>query len=116
MKAEIKAKLLEALRSNTYKKCEGFLHKENAFCTLGVLVNIVRPENPWVYSGNGVYEVDHETCELPTNILHEVGLTRTESETIIEWNDSALEDDIGEAHHRTFPEIADLIEEQIPVS
>lgn len=54
MKAEIKRKWLEALRSGKYKQGQKRLRGlDNRYCCLGVLCDVVNPDD-WVKDGNEV--------------------------------------------------------------
>lgn len=63
MKAELKQKWIEALRSGQYKQCTEFLRRDDGHCAIGVLCDVSgevrfdppRPDqtNPGVYTATG---------------------------------------------------------------
>lgn len=104
MKADIKDKWLNALRSGDYKQCTGRLHKGEGFCCLGVLTDLYAKEKglEWHDSsmtaaldeGGAVYSLQGERNCLSTNIMEWAGLSSDYAHTsqvitdLIKMNDS----------------------------
>lgn len=117
MKAELKQKWVDALRSGKYKQCESNLHsRELGFCCLGVLAETFGPEwvggetfgarmvpvlNGRVLSAGGI-ERAARSGELSAAFLNEVGVSC--AKTLMNMNDTG----------KSFAEIADYIEANIP--
>lgn len=100
MNAEIKAKWLDALRSGKYKQGTHTLQKNNCFCCLGVLCDIVEPEG-WDEGVTDGMVLHDGVQDFPTDrFLEKVGLFADEAGTLAEMND----------HGQSFAEIADYIE------
>ena len=90
MKTEIKEKWLTALRSGNYKQTKGTLRKNNSFCCLGVLCDIVKDdivEDDVVFNNvpvewkdlnlitaNNIYEILGESDVLPPRVVIYCGL------------------------------------------
>jgi len=127
MKAEIKEKWLEALRSGDYEQGEGGLHKGETFCCLGVLCDIAIKEGIGRWAPNVDLENENEIdlygfnggeCRvLPLQIQDWAGLRL--SNPIVRHSNvkgsnpfkkaiSVVNDNYGD-----FDEIADLIEKQL---
>lgn len=87
-----KALWLAALRSGGYKQGKLFLHKDGRFCCLGVYIKAVEGRLPVADETTGANPYDH---------LQEVGI---DTSYCIEMNDY---------DHRSFPQIADWIEENL---
>lgn len=121
MKAEIKQKWLEALRSGQYQQGKGVLRDSlDRFCCLGVLCDIV-DKSRWgaaydvdtsiagrdveisahPYAGD---EDDVNAVSLPSSLREQVGLHVADVSALIEMNDSG----------RRFETIAKHIEANIP--
>ena len=101
---------IEALRSGKYAQCKGKMNKDGAFCCLGVLSDVVKPD-AWVEHCNGVKAFCWDNTQphvldvgFPhTKVAEAVGMTHSESSLLARMNDKG----------KTFPEIADRIEEMI---
>lgn len=112
MQGELKAKWVEALRSGKYQQCRGGLHDGTGFCCLGVIADLVRGEDRWVpNTGPASKEKFRLEQKHPRNVAASdfytpieelIGRGRNEFVT--------MNDDQG----RTFTEIADYIEANIP--
>lgn len=120
MNAEIKAKWLEALRSDRYTQGTGVLRSaDDKFCCLGVLCDLAEREGvvtagrdqdlidefpnmdiSWNYNG--------DDAELPTAVLTWAGL---ESRNPLLLSGSAIE--LNDEEQYTFDQIADEIEEAL---
>lgn len=103
MIADIKQKLVEALRSGEYQQRKGLLRDiDDRYCCLGVLYDVIRPdgwereENTWRQEGMSS-AIDSRTLEV-------IGLTDGEQWYLINMNDS---------QDKTFLEIADYIEQNL---
>lgn len=105
LKPEVKAKLLEALRSGRYKQGKGYLRNvDNCFCVLGVLCDVVEPDS-WVAEGSLFHHDGRHIC--PSFTLVKSVLTDEDSNAAIafmtllyEMNDEGV----------TFPDLADYVE------
>ncbi len=120
MKKEIKNKWTAALRSGEYEQTTGYLcDVKNGWCCLGVLMDVVEEESfvdspeyegfkaikstkidLWERTEEDYYDVN----ELSNEVIKKYGLDGYDDE-LMEMNDN-----LG----KTFPEIADWIEENIP--
>lgn len=99
MNPEIKAKWLEKLKSNEYKKGKWRLRNAaNQYCCLGVLIDVMDPDKwvatpgcNWAYSkedhSNEGYELPLELClkaSLPVNNMGELAHLNDNNETFAE--------------------------------
>ena len=97
-----------ALRSGKYKQGKKRLRRKNhdgpdTFCCLGVYCDINDPSK-WNYDENDrEYYYEGKIGTLPVSLWD---YTKSSTIEFFEWNDS-----LG----KTFPEIADLIEQNIPI-
>lgn len=104
MNAEIKTKWLEALRSGKYKQAQGVLRTaDNTFCCLGVLCDIMYPDN-WgnvlQHSVEFKYLSNRHFTGLPIGIREEANLSATSEGNLVCMNDTG----------KSFEKIADYIE------
>lgn len=99
-----KQKWLEALRSGRYAQGTGSLRYDECFCCLGVLCDVLDPEN-WDRMPSGAYALKvHEGQNLlPQHIARVVGL-----DSLQQWELANLND-----RRKSFAEIADYIEEKL---
>lgn len=117
MDPEIKAKWLTALRSGKYQQGQNFLQRDDKFCCLGVLCEVMGLEatksfeNIYEYGSNGsmsyLFPVDDEhperSCKsIPIAYANKIGLHGALKRDLIRMND----------HGRSFSEIADKIERE----
>ena len=102
MKAELKAKWVEALRSGEYEQGEGALKKGNSYCCLGVLCSLAEREITGENRIDGLSA--SETYEA---IIEMIGTPNYEQFT--QRND-------GTAAYKphSFTQLADYIEANIP--
>jgi hypothetical protein len=106
MKAERKKAWTDALRSGKYKQGRARLRSaDNDFCCLGVLCDITDP-NAWSRD-NRSFAFRGRTYNLPPDLEAEIGGINIEN-FLIDTNDSRFP-------VTSFDQIADLIEEVIPV-
>jgi hypothetical protein len=103
MKADIKQRWVEALRSESYQQGPSMLRsQENRFCCLGVLCDLVDPKG-WQIDGDrfahGGY-IGHLPCEIRAVAI----ISDDQCFSLMGMNDNGL----------TFPTIADWIEANIP--
>ena len=133
MKAEDKAKWLEALRSGEYEQIDGTLCRDGKYCCLGVLEVILdgRVEE----KAEGV-ALDSPTCDFLDRHTIEIELRKNAINlphdpkfpayayggtygNLMEMNDELELDDDGEliygAHVNTFLDIANYIEKNVEV-
>lgn len=108
MKADLKAKWVEALRSGEYKQTQGRLRDSDSFCCLGVLCDLVQPKG-WKRLGgseSGYWQHGDAYAVLPLNIERSTKLTVEEGGMLALLNDSG----------KSFREIAKVIQKKIPVT
>lgn len=113
MNADLKAKWIAALRSGDYRQVQGYLHNEGGFCCLGVLCDLAAvpfTEGPSDDTDGLVRFYDfgarHRNEEMICGDMRE-GLKTG-------FSDLALELAEMNDHGRSFAEIADWIEANIP--
>lgn len=107
MKAETKAKWLEALRGGDYKQCKGALQDgAGGFCCLGVLHDTTGGKwhkNKYGEFSTGSKNRMNSDSDMLKGSVFLQGLDRFRAARLAELNDKG----------RTFKEIADIIEEQV---
>jgi hypothetical protein len=116
MNPEVKAKWVEALRSDKYKQGKSYLKVGDTFCCLGVLCDISglakwkRPATITAPPGVGMY-LDAETT-LPGAVMSWAGLREGNPE--IPFTDGGFDTlaDVNDGG-ASFGEIADLIEKHL---
>ena len=103
-------KWVKALRAGKYQQGVGFLNKDNKFCCLGVLCEVMKvPKTIDGYCGEPLiaYGVDREITTCPMETMELVGLrnslSRYSTDMLIHLND---------VKKLTFNEIADIIESE----
>ena len=100
---ELKDQWVAALRSGKYEQGRGLLLKDDKFCCIGVLCDIINPTD-WVYSstiGPGIYSYTRGIHYAPVEILS----------LNIQTPLSIMNDEEG----KSFNEIADWIEDNVIV-
>jgi len=107
MKTEIKKKWVDALRSGDYTQGKEVLRsKDDEFCCLGVLCDIVDPSR-WVFARGSADDdcYGYEGCYtiLPIDIARGTGISDEHKGTLIDMNDTGV----------PFSEIADYIEQEL---
>lgn len=110
MNPEIKAKWVAALRSGEYTQTSGSLKSEDGHCCLGVLCEISKLETGFGvdenlaenYGDDRICDTVQNWANLPCSGGARISINGAR-ETLNEHNDNG----------RTFPEIADAIEEQL---
>jgi hypothetical protein len=105
MKTEIKTKWVEALRSGKYVQGKGMLRfKDNNFCCLGVLCDIV-DSSRWVFTRGTADCYGYDGCHtiLPGNIARSTEFPDGHKGTLIHMNDTGV----------PFSEIANYIEQEL---
>lgn len=100
MNKEVKEKWIAALRSGNYKQCKGMLRSSDGFCCLGVLCDVLYPED-WRFNSWNWFHNDYLRL-LPSKVVKGAGLFGHN----VEITDLIWENDEG----KTFDEIADTIE------
>jgi hypothetical protein len=112
VKAELKQKWIDALRSGNYPQGQGCLKSPNLeYCCLGVLCDVLGLE--WVYDQNrSSYGVkgDHVSLvfnNLPFSLRQKLMLSENHANQLIDMNDT---------WGNRFNHIADWIEANIPVT
>lgn len=107
MDAQLKTKWVEALRSGKYEQGRRQLRRDNEFCCLGVLCDLIDPAK-WISSGGAGFRyrgIDHNAMSFPPNeVTRNVGLPRDLENQVAGMNDDG----------NSFAEIADYIEANIP--
>lgn len=123
MNEEIKQKWVAALRSGEYEQGTEFLNRDDTFCCLGVLCDVIAKENENIFWADGDITdgTENEGEVLPVFIQKIAGLNK--KEPYIKYKDgftrlTALNDGFADGSFRgeemfTFDELADLIEEQL---
>lgn len=95
-----KDRWIEALYSGAYQQSRGSLRKDDTFCCLGVLCDLVDPEgwkkNPFANH----YSFKLYNSMPPTDIMVSMGLTYADTTTLSTLNDSS---------NFSFEEIADYL-------
>jgi hypothetical protein len=100
MKAELKSKWVEALRSGNYEQGRGLLRAEDQYCCLGVLCEVAGIECT-LSESDGVYAFDGESQLPRDDTYNALGLSSKIGENLAYKND----------YGRSFSEIADYIEQ-----
>ena len=137
MNIEIKQRWINALRSGNYKQCYSALKKEDCFCVVGVLCDILKnelnaewiPVSYWdVINGDveyfiySKYVVDRpgmsfESFYYPENSFFKYcGVTEYEGLSnlrVMYKNSRVLLNRLNDSHKLSFDELADLIEENL---
>lgn len=101
MDANLKAKWVEALRSDKYKQIAGTLREGDQFCCLGVLCDVMGAR--WTSHGDAYVDGDYQSSLLSTRMLQNIGLSEAAQSVLYGMNDSG----------RPFPAIADYIERKL---
>lgn len=109
MKQDIKQRWVEALRSGNYEQGQGVLRTEDdTYCCLGVLCNLVDPENWTLRASYYVYGkaggLRQNVSFLPDEVRVEVGITADEQAELVQMNDT---------QNAPFEDIARWIEENL---
>jgi hypothetical protein len=109
MKSDLKAKWIAALRSGDYKQVRHFLHARGGYCCLGVLCEAAGLKSESVEPGVDYYgyfdagSTNRYTSTPPPSIYEQ--LPEKFASKLVKMNDS---------EHKSFAEIADWIEANIP--
>ena len=121
-------KWVAALRSGNYKQTQGRLKKEDAFCCLGVLCDIVKDKvkGKWVkteeasyYAGADIFAIENglknEDEIIPEEVMNLTGLKTPSGHLAKKENlagdiDSLV--DLNDAQKYNFEQIADVIEKK----
>ena len=104
MNKEYKEKWIAALRSGKYKQGTGSLRKNDKFCCLGVLCDIVDSSKWELPRSEGTPIVyDSRTSYLPEKIKNNLNIEYRQQKDLAELNDEG----------KSFNEIADWIEENL---
>ncbi len=99
MKKELKDKWVAALRSGEYMQCQEQLQKGNSFCCLGVLAEVGNLKH------DGMSIIDSNGERLSYNPLIEL-VDDPNVKLCVLYN-------LNDSKNKTFPEIADWIEENV---
>ncbi|MFE7797032.1 hypothetical protein [Nocardia sp. NPDC057440] len=110
MKADIKQKWVDALRSGEYRQGKEYLQFDGNYCCLGVLCDIAIRDGLLLKvehdAGAGWY--DYDTATLPDRVREWAGLDSCDpvvaGERLSAWNDN---------EDKSFEQIADLIQEHL---
>ncbi len=100
MDANLKAKWVTALRSGKYLQTQGSLYKENKYCCLGVLCEVMGLPRDWEDGSYYYYSTQYHWERSDTSVPEPV-LPMEEQNRLIRLNDE---------EGCTFSEIADWIE------
>lgn len=112
MNTRVKQVWIEALRGGEYEQCNGALALNgddfDSFCCLGVLTNIYCEETAQGFDDVATNREGLPLGTLPPAVVNWAGLGSDNpivgDDTLVECNDN---------RHKTFPEIADLIEKHL---
>ncbi len=110
MDREIKQQWVEALRSGEYQQGKSALRQGNAYCCLGVLCEVMQLDRrgPLFGGGPDVY------VYIYGGVSHSTGLVPELREKVRILQDQMVElMDMNDCRGKTFPEIADWIEENL---
>lgn len=102
LKATLKRKWVKALLSGDYEQGRGKLRsKDDKFCCLGVLCDVLRNEGIGIWKKNAFHSGDGvaSTHMLSTPLLKRIGLTTTREEKLVSLNDSQGKDFIDIAKY-----------------
>lgn len=106
MTPDLKEQWVAALRSGEYKQGPGWLRRGDKFCCLGVLCDLVAPED-WTLTGGdewvGTFVNGGETQTLPEPILNKADLDGFDTRQLVQMNDDGS----------SFRHIADYIEREL---
>lgn len=114
MKADLKKKWVEALRSGKYIQGRVYLAKNGKHCCLGVLCEVAGEAPTHVITtdtGEQEKEFRNSITSFQASLRNELGLSLMEHNRLINMNDGE-----GIVAQKSFSEIADYIEKHIPVS
>ena len=113
MKPEIKQKWIDALSTATYKQGRERLRHKDEFCCLGVLCDIYSRETgvEWVPLDDYM-EIEGRIATLPKEIMEWAGLEINPMVNIESLGMCPLID-VNDKLNYTFPQIAELIREQL---
>jgi hypothetical protein len=108
VKEDIKTRWVEALRSGEYEQGIGLLRKENRFCCLGVLCDLLAVPYETDPGGECAYGAEGVAGVLPAEAVEAAGLASKdgqypqgeETTNLTSANDGGM----------PFPDIADIIE------
>lgn len=105
LKPVTKAEWIAALRSGDYSQTKGNLFKNGSYCCLGVLCHLGGAPDEVMTNTGTILNTDRQSTNggAAYNLYNSIGLGNN-IHTVFEMNDSG----------RTFPEIADWIEENLP--
>lgn len=121
---QIKAKWLEALRSGKYEQGEGRLNKDNQFCCLGVLCDLIKDDIGFTWRDDDIifgvkrFSPIHET-EFSSYSSSAVFIPQTLDFSFLNTRKLIINNTPGtlschnDLFNATFAEIADAIEEQL---
>ena len=98
----VKQKWVEALRSGQYLQGKNALKTDDKFCCLGVLCDILYPEQ-WIRDG-GYSLIWGEDSGLPPELRDSLSIDRKQEDILIQLNDEKGKD---------FLQIADYIEQNL---
>jgi len=100
MDAELKKQWVEALRSGKYEQGQQYLQKDDKFCCVGVLCDIINPES-WRSAVGSIKRWEGFVDTLPYGVNSQIGLSHTSEAHLIDMNDK---------HEESFETIANYIE------
>jgi hypothetical protein len=114
-------KWLAALRSGEYEQTKGALRRDNSFCCLGVLCDVISPDG-WqknndkdVGSSSYCYnfdEVNRNSAVIPRTPGVKLGLYELDEDAADACRISDMAMDMND-EGKTFPEIADYLESKL---
>lgn len=115
MKAELKQRWLNALRSGNYQQGSGYLNRQERYCCLGVLCDVYSYKK--VQATLSFCSYNGRPTNLDSIMLHEVGLTEANHRRLIRMNDGYYSNNSDdEITPQSFEVIADWIEANVPAT
>ncbi len=113
MNEEIKKEWVDALRSDKYEQSTCRLRKEDSFCCLGVLCDLVKDRVglEWKRESFG-YFIGDDDLVLPTKVKDFAGLGSTNPSVLWEGR-MYMMGHLNDNERLTFKQIADIIESQL---
>lgn len=87
---KLKHKWLKALRSGKYEQGQGFLERDNKFCCLGVLCDIMKLQRieKGISKTTFCYKETASTSALPGAFAEEIGMSHSMQEKLWTMNDT----------------------------
>ncbi len=111
MNPELKEKWVAALESGDYAQGQSYLQNNNKFCCLGVLCDVMAPEDWHTPSDEGISCHEYGAGFLNERGLNAAGLTFWDQSWLADLNDQVT--DMTGEHLYTFEDIAERIQKDL---